>query len=147
MNEREHCGGTGPPPESMLRPPPLGRAAFGAAVRAALPRPRTGPTGSPATRSSAAVARRRPRTTRPRRAIEAARGPARRTNRRATCCARVLHRTFVRAAPTQEAAAEVLGLPFSTYRRHLAKALDRLDRACSGRSRSASRCRRDVGSD
>ena len=34
--------------------------------------------------------------------------------------------TFVRAAPTQEAAAEVLGLPFSTYRRHLATALDEL---------------------
>lgn len=39
---------------------------------------------------------------------------------------RVLDRTFVRAAPTQEAAAEVLGLPFSTYRRHLATALDEL---------------------
>jgi hypothetical protein len=39
---------------------------------------------------------------------------------------RVLDRTFVRAAPTQEAAAEVLDLPFSTYRRHLAKAVDEL---------------------
>ena len=38
----------------------------------------------------------------------------------------VLDRTFVRAAPTQEAAAEVLELPFSTYRRYLAKALERL---------------------
>ena len=38
----------------------------------------------------------------------------------------VLKRTFVRAAPTQEAAAEVLGLPFSTYRRHLAKAIEQL---------------------
>ena len=38
--------------------------------------------------------------------------------------ARVLDRTFLRPAPTQEAAAEVLGLPFSTYRRHLAAALD-----------------------
>ncbi len=38
----------------------------------------------------------------------------------------VLERTFVRAAPTQEAAAEVLGLPFSTYRRHLARALEQL---------------------
>ena len=35
-----------------------------------------------------------------------------------------INRTFVRAAPTQEAAAEVLGLPFSTYRRYLAKAVD-----------------------
>ena len=39
---------------------------------------------------------------------------------------RVLDRTFVRAAPTQEAAAEVLDLPFSTYRRHLAKAVEQL---------------------
>jgi DNA-directed RNA polymerase specialized sigma24 family protein len=38
----------------------------------------------------------------------------------------VLQRTFIRAAPTQEAAAEVLGLPFSTYRRHLARALEQL---------------------
>ena len=30
------------------------------------------------------------------------------------------------AAPSQEAAAEVLDLPFSTYRRHLAKAVDEL---------------------
>jgi hypothetical protein len=41
----------------------------------------------------------------------------------------VLNRTFVRAAPTQEAAAEVLGLPFSTYRRHLARAIDDLTEA------------------
>jgi hypothetical protein len=39
---------------------------------------------------------------------------------------RVLDRTFVRPAPTQEAAAEVLGLPFSTYRRHLTAALAEL---------------------
>jgi DNA-directed RNA polymerase specialized sigma24 family protein len=38
----------------------------------------------------------------------------------------VLQRTYVRAAPSQEAAAEMLGLPFSTYRRYLAKALDQL---------------------
>jgi hypothetical protein len=34
--------------------------------------------------------------------------------------------TFVRGAPTQEAAAELLGLPFSTYRRHLARALEQV---------------------
>jgi hypothetical protein len=39
---------------------------------------------------------------------------------------RVLDRTFLRPAPTQEAAAEVLGLPFGTYRRHLAAALAEL---------------------
>ena len=38
----------------------------------------------------------------------------------------MLNRTYLRAAPTQEAAAEVLGLPFSTYRRHLAKAVEQL---------------------
>ena len=38
----------------------------------------------------------------------------------------VLQRTFVHGTPTQEAAAEVLGLPFSTYRRHLAKGIEEL---------------------
>ncbi|WP_186316084.1 hypothetical protein [Catellatospora sichuanensis] len=38
----------------------------------------------------------------------------------------VPHRTYVRAAPTQEAAAEVLDLPLSTYDRHLAKALEQV---------------------
>jgi hypothetical protein len=38
----------------------------------------------------------------------------------------VLQRTFVRGAPTQEAAADMLGLPFSTYRRHLVKAIEQL---------------------
>ncbi len=32
---------------------------------------------------------------------------------------RALHHTFIQPAPTQEQAAELLGLPFSTYRRHL----------------------------
>jgi len=35
--ERGRSGGTGPPPAAMLRPPPLDRARFSAAVRAALP--------------------------------------------------------------------------------------------------------------
>lgn len=39
---------------------------------------------------------------------------------------RVLDRTYVRPAGTQEKAAEVLGLPFSTYRRHLAAATARV---------------------
>ncbi len=37
---------------------------------------------------------------------------------------RVLDRTFVRPAPTQEQAAELLDLPFSTYRRHRDRAVD-----------------------
>ena len=39
------------------------------------------------------------------------------------------NRTYLRAAPSQEAAAEVLGLPFSTYRRHLGRAVDQLTEA------------------
>jgi hypothetical protein len=39
---------------------------------------------------------------------------------------RVLTATFLDGAPTQEAAAERLGLPFSTYRRHLARGLSGL---------------------
>jgi hypothetical protein len=40
--------------------------------------------------------------------------------------ARALERTYVRPAPTQEAAAEVLGLPFSTYRGHLTRGVERV---------------------
>ena len=40
--------------------------------------------------------------------------------------ARALDRTYLRPAPTQEAAAELLGLPFSTYRRHLARGVERV---------------------
>lgn len=40
--------------------------------------------------------------------------------------ARALARTYLRPAPTQEAAAEVLGLPFSTYRRHLTRGVERV---------------------
>jgi hypothetical protein len=36
MNDRERTGATGPPPAHLLRPAPLGREAFAAAVRAAL---------------------------------------------------------------------------------------------------------------
>jgi hypothetical protein len=39
---------------------------------------------------------------------------------------RVVERTFVRPAGTQEAAAEALGVPFSTYRRHLSQGVDRV---------------------
>lgn len=39
---------------------------------------------------------------------------------------RALDRTYLRPAPTQEAAAELLGLPFSTYRGHLTRAVERV---------------------
>jgi len=122
MNEREHHGGAGPPPESMLRPQPLSRAAFGDAVRAALQNlnrldrlagcPLVGSRlGADATEVRATVLE----------AVGRLGGEPKGDQLRS-----VLHRTYVRAAPNQEAAAEVLGLPFSTYRRHLAKAVDEL---------------------
>jgi energy-coupling factor transporter ATP-binding protein EcfA2 len=39
---------------------------------------------------------------------------------------RAVERTYVRPAPTQERAAAALGLPFSTYRRHLTQGVDRV---------------------
>jgi hypothetical protein len=45
---------------------------------------------------------------------------------RDTKLARALERTYLRPAPTQEAAAELLGLPFSTYRGHLARGVERV---------------------
>ena len=39
---------------------------------------------------------------------------------------RALHHTYVNPAPTQEAAAELLDLPFSTYRRHLSAGIARV---------------------
>ncbi|HET6530293.1 MAG TPA: ATP-binding protein [Actinoplanes sp.] len=122
MNEREHSGGTGPPPEWMLRPAPLGRDAFAAAVRAALPqlhRPDRlagcALVGSSLGADPAAVRASL------RAAVDGLAGLPRGDRLRA-----VLHRTYLSPAPTQEAAAEALGLPFSTYRRHLARAVDEL---------------------
>jgi hypothetical protein len=107
MSEREHSGGTGPAPAELLRPAPIGRDAFAAAVRAALHAAHgpvradeTGPI--PAARLRAAIEQLPPRS------------------------ATVLTRTYLKGVPTQEAAAEVLGLPFSTYRRHLGKAIEQL---------------------
>jgi hypothetical protein len=37
---------------------------------------------------------------------------------------RALEKTFIAPAPTQEKAAEMLDLPFSTYRRHLGEGID-----------------------
>jgi hypothetical protein len=39
---------------------------------------------------------------------------------------RAVERTYLSPAPTQAAAAEVLGLPFSTYRRHLSQGVERI---------------------
>jgi DNA-directed RNA polymerase specialized sigma24 family protein len=39
---------------------------------------------------------------------------------------RAVDRTYLRPAATQEQAAELLGLPFSTYRRHLTQGVARI---------------------
>jgi hypothetical protein len=39
---------------------------------------------------------------------------------------RAIHRTYINPAPTQEQAAELLDLPFSTYRRHLKAGMERI---------------------
>jgi hypothetical protein len=127
MNERGHSGGTGPPPAALLRPPPLDRARFAAAVRSALPDLRRPDrlAGSPLMGSSLAAASGGPDAERLGStltdAIEWLGDQARGDQLRAA-----LRCTFVRGAPTQEAAAELLGLPFSTYRRHLARALEQV---------------------
>ena len=45
---------------------------------------------------------------------------------RATKQYRAIHTTFFLRVPTQEAAAERLSLPFSTYRRHLTGGTERI---------------------
>jgi hypothetical protein len=122
MNEREHHGGAGPPPDSALRPEPLSRAAFGDAVRSALQNvnrldrlarcPLIGSRlGADATELRANVLA----------AVARLAGEPKGDQLRA-----VLNRTYVRAAPSQEAAADVLGLAFSTYRRHLGRAVEQV---------------------
>jgi hypothetical protein len=54
---------------------------------------------------------------------------------------RAVDRTYLHPAATQESAAAVLGLPFSTYRRHLAQGVDRIvawlwDREVYGQERA-----------
>jgi hypothetical protein len=116
---RELTGETGPPPPEMLKPPPLSQAAFAEAVRAALRdlhrADRLG--ASPLTDTALGPDVREHLVGVIARVGEEPRGEV---------LGRVLDRTFLRPAPSQEAAAEVLGLPFSTYRRYLARATARL---------------------
>ena len=124
---RALTGETGPLDPSLLRPPLLDREQFGRAVRDALrclghpaelrdnPLMTTSladtPAGADASRLHSVM-----------RWAIAQLGD----DPRAADLHRVLDRTFLRGTPTQEAAAEVLGLPFSTYRRWLARATERL---------------------
>jgi hypothetical protein len=127
MAHRELSGETGPPPAGLVRPAPLSREEFTRAVRAALSDLAYPDrlTGSPLTASGLID----PVGPVPAQALEA-------TLRQAIAALdgepggaehrRVLERTYLHGAPSQEAAAEVLGLPFSTYRRHLSRAHDRI---------------------
>ena len=127
MRERARSGETGPPPAALLRPAPLERARFAAAVKTALQtlhRPDQLAT-NPLLGTALAATATGPDAGHLRTTIEDAvarlgdlpKGDQLRA---------VLHRTYVRAAATQEAAAEVLDLPLSTYRRYLANALEQL---------------------
>jgi hypothetical protein len=127
MHERGRSGATGPPPAALLRPPPLDRACFGAAVKAALQslhRPDQ-LAANPLIGSALAAGPTGPSTDRLRATVEIAVAHLG-TQPKGDQLRAVLHRTYLRAAPTQEAAAEVLDLPLSTYRRYLAKALEHL---------------------
>lgn len=124
MARRELTGESGPPPAELLRPAPLGRNAFDQAVRSALSALRLPDRladspllGSALVRRSDAGELATVLTLAIRRLADEPKGAEHR---------RVLERTYLRGAPSQEAAAELLDLPFSTYRRHLAQAVERL---------------------
>lgn len=124
MSHRELTGETGPPPEHLLRPAPLSRDGFDRAVRgalAALSRPDR-LVASPLLGS--ALVRRREPAELASCLIAAIAGLA--AEPRGAQHQRVLEGTYLHPVPSQEAAAELLDLPFSTYRRHLAQAVQRL---------------------
>jgi hypothetical protein len=127
LGERELTGESGPAPPGLLRPAPLSYSRFSAAVRSAL-RDLHAPEQLRTNRLMGSRLADDLDTTSPerlRRSIVAAIGLVGAGPRNASL-GRVLDRTYVRAASTQEAAADVLGLPFSTYRRHLTLALEKL---------------------
>lgn len=127
MAHRELTGETGPAPPELLRPVPLSRPAFAAAVAAALPQvrrpdrladsPLLGTALIPAGAGDPAAALRTSLLS----AVSAMGAEPRGAEHE-----RVLRRTYVTGAPSQEAAAEMLDLPFSTYRRHVSRAVERL---------------------
>ena len=127
MGERELSGETGAPPPHLLRPTALGHEDFVVAVRTALTDLRRPDMlgSNPLMGSRLASSADGPSVERLAASIGAAiellgEDP------KAAPLARVLDGTYRHGAPTQEAAAEVLGLAFSTYRRHLTKAHEQL---------------------
>ena len=127
MYERGHAGGAGPAPAALLRPAALSRAHFDPAVRTALQtlhRPDL-LAGNPLMGSALAATPAGPSAGHLRTTIEDAVAQLNDQPRGRQLQA-VLHRTYLHPAPTQEAAAQVLDLPLSTYRRYLAKAVEHL---------------------
>lgn len=127
MATRELTGETGPPPPNLMRPAPLSKVAFDAAVRSALRQlTRTGGLAESPLLTTALVddAADDPPGDLAKLLRQSIAGLA--DERGGTEHRRVLERTFVSGVSSQEGAAEVLDLPFSTYRRHLARATDRL---------------------
>jgi len=127
MARRELTGEAGPPPPELVRPVPLSHEAFTTEVRSALADLAYPDRLADSRLTASALAD--PTHPIPAKALEATlraaiaaldEEPAGAEHRR------VLERTYLHGAPSQEAAAELLGLPFSTYRRHLAKAQARL---------------------
>jgi hypothetical protein len=127
MARRELTGETGPPPLDLLRPAPMSRAAFEDAVVAAL-RVLTRPdrlAASPLLGTALVD----PAASDPAAALSSRLRDAVRhlgEERQGAEHRRVLETTYLTRVPSQEAAAELLRLPFSTYRRHLAKATERM---------------------
>jgi hypothetical protein len=127
LAERGRSGGAGPPPAALLRPPPLDRTRFAAAVRAALQtlhRPDQ-LAANPLLGSTLAATPHGQSADQLRIAIDYAVGYLGSQPKGDQLFA-VLDRTYLRPAATQEAAAEGLDLPLSTYRRYLAKGLEHL---------------------
>jgi hypothetical protein len=127
MTRRELSGETGPPPDDMMLPAPLSRSDFVAGVRAALLQ--LGRVDQLAASPLLGTRLVDPNATDPvaglRNSLQTAiAGLA--VERRGLEHRRVLERTYLKGARTQEVAAELLDLPFSTYRRHLAQAHERL---------------------
>lgn len=127
MARRELSGELGPPPAELLRPAPLSRAAFSDAVRKALPQvSRPDRLADSPLLGSAIIEPAAGGQTEQLRIVLLAAIVALGHERRGAEHRRVLERTYLKGARSQEDAAELLDLPFSTYRRHLGQAHDRL---------------------
>lgn len=126
IGRRELSGVTGPLPKHLLRPVPLDRTRFTAAIRDAIRSVRD----LDALRESPLL-HTRILDNRERNAAQLAAALVRGVDTVGDASdgeelARVLRRTYVQAAPSQEAAAHTLDMSLSTYRRRLARALDAL---------------------